>query len=913
MNVTFGLCLDGFASADLRPSFDEVVCGPVGLLRLLELRLGLVGAFPSHGRRVVGYRDALAALAAAGPRFYSVSFAQDDYAVAETLLRWRDELVLAGWDGLAAAGFSSRLATLAAVEATLNPALRTGEGDRLRTIAAALDDRSPQFVRVTVTDPPISLPSLWRRVFEQLGAVIEPTDQTLAAELAPSHSDLGRLQRWIGGGAAPVFHGDGSLCVVRSHSEATLAHAAAQWCGVGAPSSVVVDGGNARLLDGALARLDQPAAGATAASVHRAIPQVLPLALRLLWQPLDPQHLLEFLMHPVCPVTGWLRHRLAEAIQQAPGIGGPEWLAALERAQAAARRRHAADGDALAQALERIQAALTDWIELPRHDPFTGAPGSAVAEVCGRVARWAAGRAATAAADAHAGGLFQALAAIARELAEVTVGQPVLTKAQTDRLLRLLAGSGWEGAPQVAELHHLPTRRAGAIIEPAATVLWWNAAGTPAPTETPWTRTEREALQASGVELLSETDRLATAARLELRPLLAARERLVLFQPVQRAGEPVPEHPLVTRLRSLSDTARAATLFREVDREALDTSPCAPLAWSSLTVRPLPAPRRWWRLPQATAIPFRPNESYTGLEKFVLNPVDWVLEHGARLAAGPLADASVIPDQRLFGNLLHRLTERMFDPGAPFARATANDAELNTWLSAQWVTLLPQEGATLLLPGRQSELARLQETAQRSLGCLLDTLRQMGAASVEANHQPKPKDFAALPDGTTAQLRGHIDLLVRNAAGDPVVFDLKWGGERKRRAELKQNRALQLAVYAFLVGRPKALPPGAFLILKRSAWLTDAPGLIPGTRPVESATGRSGTRACWDDFLSVWRWRREQLAAGWIEVANVVADPEPGAAPAEVLPPCPNWLPTKDDEVGKYSPYRALLGWGVDQ
>lgn len=130
MNVTFGLALDGFASADPRPSFDEVVCGPVGLLRLLELRLGLVGALPSHGRRVVGYRDALAALTAAGPQFYSASFAQDDYAVAETLLRWRDELVLAGWDGLAAPGFSPRLATLAAVAVTLDPALRTGEGDR---------------------------------------------------------------------------------------------------------------------------------------------------------------------------------------------------------------------------------------------------------------------------------------------------------------------------------------------------------------------------------------------------------------------------------------------------------------------------------------------------------------------------------------------------------------------------------------------------------------------------------------------------------------------------------------------------------------------------------------------------------------------------------------------------------------
>ena len=32
-------------------------------------------------------------------RFYTASFTKDPLAVAETLLRWRDELVLAGWDG----------------------------------------------------------------------------------------------------------------------------------------------------------------------------------------------------------------------------------------------------------------------------------------------------------------------------------------------------------------------------------------------------------------------------------------------------------------------------------------------------------------------------------------------------------------------------------------------------------------------------------------------------------------------------------------------------------------------------------------------------------------------------------------------------------------------------------------------
>ena len=476
MNVTSGLCLDGFASADPRPNFDEVVCGPVGLLRLLELRLGLVGVLPSHGRRVVGYRDALAVLAAAGPQFYSASFVQDDYAVAETLLRWRDELVLAGWDGQPALGFSPRLATLAMLEATLDPTLRVGEGDRLRTIAAALADRSPQFDRVTLTEPLDELPVRWRQLLQKLGAKFLDADATLAAAFGAPDTDLGKFQQLVSGLAvAPPFRGDGSLNVVRAYSTETLALAAAQWRRAAGPNVAIVEGADLPVLDAALARTDEPMAGVAARSVHRAIPQVLPLALRLLWRPLDPQHLLEFLMHPVCPVTGWLRHRLAEALREAPGVGGAPWLEALEDARQAVRKQFATDRAVLKENLERLQTDPNDWINLAGHDPVVGAPCEAIADACARVARWAGRRANSNVADSPEAALFRALAAAASELGDLTGTRDLLTRAQVERLLRLVQSTGWAGAPQAAELGVAPVRAAGAFVEPVDAVLWWDA------------------------------------------------------------------------------------------------------------------------------------------------------------------------------------------------------------------------------------------------------------------------------------------------------------------------------------------------------------------------------------------------------------------------------------------------------
>jgi hypothetical protein len=98
LKITFGLDLDGYQDLQPRDRFNESICGPQGFLRLIELRLGLASKPASVAGRIVQYREFLQNAASIRERFYTASFAKDPLAVAETLLRWRDELVLAGWD-----------------------------------------------------------------------------------------------------------------------------------------------------------------------------------------------------------------------------------------------------------------------------------------------------------------------------------------------------------------------------------------------------------------------------------------------------------------------------------------------------------------------------------------------------------------------------------------------------------------------------------------------------------------------------------------------------------------------------------------------------------------------------------------------------------------------------------------------
>src|SRR4029079_19572103 len=120
LKILCGLSLDGARLTeveDLAVGRALVGCGalgPSGLLRDLELRLGLgaVRAGASRSVRIARWSTRLKDLAARG-RFYSRSYEVDAWGTASELLRMRDTLVEAGWDGGALDGCGERLSQLA--------------------------------------------------------------------------------------------------------------------------------------------------------------------------------------------------------------------------------------------------------------------------------------------------------------------------------------------------------------------------------------------------------------------------------------------------------------------------------------------------------------------------------------------------------------------------------------------------------------------------------------------------------------------------------------------------------------------------------------------------------------------------------------------------------------------------------
>jgi hypothetical protein len=226
-------------------------------------------------------------------------------------------------------------------------------------------------------------------------------------------------------------------------------------------------------------------------------------------------------------------------------------------------------------------------------------------------------------------------------------------------------------------------------------------------------------------------------------------------------------------------------------------------------------------------------------------------------------------------------------------------------LEAEWKKLLPAEGANLVLPGNRAQAESLFDEGERAIWSLIEHLRK---ASISNTHTNVP---AARVQFIGGELYGFIDLLVENNAGLKAIVDLKYNGCDAKRDELANNLQLQLAVYGYLVANGAGWPESAFFILKKCALLSQNGNYFPNADIVRLNGSASGLEVCWKEFEAVWKWRRDLLDQGWIELTVGGADPNDSTGPnSNSVPPIERWQAT--DEADHFNDFSALTGWEED-
>ncbi|MEJ2473235.1 MAG: PD-(D/E)XK nuclease family protein [Desulfobacterales bacterium] len=899
MIVHFGLDFDNALPEPAQNRIGSVIVGPVGLLAILETQLGLTLPEVSAAKRLVQYYACLRRLNAPA-RFYHDSFEADGLSVTRTLLAWRDLWYEAGWKGAFGGNRVPRLNDLAEVETEAEQVLAPCNGQRLQAVIEVLDKRKTQIEKVVLVDAFSDLPHLWQQVVAQLGYAQLYVDSRKPA--ARDDSDLGRLQEAIwklntNEGENPEeidLKGDGSVVVLTARSKAVSARLLAEHIRTleAGAKVAVLTGKSGADFDDALESVDAARCGLQNRYQRRPALQVLPLVLNLLWEPLDPVALLQFLTHPVGPLPARVRRRLAQAVSESPGIGGRSWQEAIEKIRDTEREKR----EAGEKEIKKLLKAVDYWLTSPRFDPEKGAPAAEAAGRCGRVAAWLS-KVMGFSAETPEQALFAQAHRQAADLCEALdymggQGQELIDRHQLNRLVDQVAGAGGSLSDRFAEVLHVPAADSPAVFTGEwEEIIWWDFSMPDLPHGYPWTTTELAALDGNGVHLQTPDDRLNHIAGTWLRPVMSAEKRLVLV--LHYSDE--EHHPLWDQIKACSRG------WVEMDVEELlqkgGRFPGLDVESQLLDPRPPPRLKRWWRLDDGKLLGPRNQESFTSLDAFIKSPYQWVLRHKAYLKAGTLA---ALPSGSLLkGSLVHRLFEDFFSAHKKWK--LLKEPQVIDWLDDRLPVLLEEEGALLLQPGRAVEKAAFEETARHALITLIARLKaaKVNDVAVET-HQSAPF--------LSGKLGGYIDMLLTSADGSEKVLDMKWSNAKYRIEELKNNSQLQLATYAYLrkkTAGTEGWPPQAYFIIEGAQLLTQDGKNFPGSLVCGTGGGET-TAELWRRFEATWHWRRRQMDAGLVEVTVTGTEPDAASVPPE------DGMHI-DDVNDRFSEFGVLTGWGEEE
>lgn len=875
------------------PFSGRLFAGPVRLLHWLEKQLGLDGREEQTDYlRIELYRQALQQFAAqaSDPPFYAASLEADRFATAQGLLALRDSLRTAGWDFAYSGDAPTRLRELAGVEilfrgkaaAPENVFLSAGFADRLEDVCRRLE-QEPVFVgEITLHEPEASMPIALRRpvaIWRRLGVPIHSKEPVVSAD---PDTDLGRLQQKLLGDVSEKRPArcDGSLIVLKTRRDSDAAPLLAGMLAQN-PSwrPLLLMPELNRTLEQALILQNMPPEGVLSASLARPSLQVLKLAPVFLWEPLDVFKIMEFVTLAVKPLDDGLALAIARVMADRPGLFSDRWFAAVygyleqentgkeARKQYAFwfdRKRYRADGMAPKAAAVEIYDYLYEWSRDQYSRQSTRNPSLPVLSEQARRIR-----------------------DLLRALPETQIGYLEL-----ERIVRTIYEPSpvqiTVGAEGRLDFIHQP----GAMAGSADSILWWNCIfDEPVLPPDPWRPAERAWLTRLGTSPEQPAEQAQRRRYRRQMPVWQSKKQLMLVMPEQVAGSEALPSLLQGDLEAAFSGWESLVLDAGTDagREQLARWFALPAQTPALP-RTRGSARPFLQISEPEKIPASAYETPTGLESLFYYPHRWFLRN--KVALYPVSLYAVTPDRTLLGSLAHRFFETLLEQ--PFQ--AWDRADVHQWVHEKAPKLLEQEGATLLLYGREPErnvfLNRIRHAAWSLITLLRDNNWQ-----VEGTEYPLQGEFAGVP------VKGRADLVLRRGE-ERAIVDLKWSGATWRLNQFRNREDLQLVLYAHLLAPNGPWPHTAYFILENGRMVARDNAAFGEAQVADSAANHPAV--CTHVLAQMEKtfvWRMEQLRAGQLELRSARTASELDEMYGEALM---DLLEMKKED-SRWDDYRVLL------
>lgn len=909
MIIYFGLGLDEEFPFQGEIQGGVHYAGPNRLLRLMEIHFGFQGLPTGNDHlRIEQYRQVTTKHFQENEEaFYGNSFLADQMATATDLLSRRDELLLSGWNFKTEKGISQRLKVLAELEAKLYVEFIDEEVEGLIRFSPGFSDRFVQIlftlkhrknpVRILrLVEPLDLLPYHFQRLFKMLEYFGTRIEQILTPTFNKK-TDLNLLQKQLrskGNGEKANLKGDASLLLIRAKRETDCATYIAKLLKQNTsfhPTILTLK--KNRTLDNALIQEGLPCMGILSASSARPMLQIIKLAPAFLWEPIDPFKIMEFVTLKIKPLEEELSNRIAKQMAQSPGIDGDGWFKMIrtyfEELEENAKTDPIVDVNA-------IQQEYNFWFRRRRFRSSQSVPVAEVIDIYQYLHQWAFKKFE---AEGNKNQSLLVLSEQANRIKELleTLPENTLSYLELERIIRTI----FEPSPVLfreQEVGFYPfVHHTAAFIEPVQQLVWWNfVQEEPNHFFSRWYKAERDFLESKSVALETPKEENARLIWHRSQPILNVSKQLVLIMPERVEGKEVHLHPLFSDLQAAFDNLDDITIDLENFRvpNLLKDKFNYPTTVALASVK-LGTPKPYIHIPDLNDFLAQDYETYTSLDALFYYPYQWVFKYKTKLRKSSIL--SLVKDHTLLGNLAHRFFENLLKQNIQ----NWGKAEVENWIDGQAAKMFGQEGAVLLMYGREPDKVNFLHRLKYAAWSLVSLINNNGW-QVKGTELNIDGNFQQVPVRAKADL-----VLVRNQ--EAAVVDLKWRGVRYRESMIKNEEDLQLVLYSKLVEPASTWAHTAYFIIEKGKIIARNTAAFAEVNPIKPDAKHSEVHQHIIQKMDLtFNWRKTQVKKGFIEIrcTKTQHDLEDAYEQFNLAAPSMDMLEMKDKDA-PFDDYQVLI------
>lgn len=796
---------------------DTVVVNTIGLINMLELRLGLHYEDIPGQEREAHYYDAVCKYMSAHPKnVMAASFKVSGLSTAKSMLAWRDELRSAEWD-FDGEDISERLAVLIGVEEYFRKLDACDMAGRLHIVTDQI-----LFQKLDCKDMVITMslskellkPTIKRlvEVLESQGAKIE-----LMAGASDSNNNLSRVRQLIASkqkGKIKLDTTDESIIIWKFEDE----RCACEYLSYNKMGDVDVwVNADNKQMDNWLMLTNRAMTGSVTADCTPQLTQLFVMGLGMFSNPLNVNTLIEWLNMPVHPIDRFFRSALADTIVQEGGY----------RNNDACKKKIEQFLDGKFVYLDEEQRALPeDEQEMIRQknkkkrekqvSAFLPSITSSeiiktedVRQFVMELSSWSRQRAHLMSGEANNEQWVEQLMAVsgmcdAFNILLGTINDSTIDYKTIDSWMSTIFEKGSYTNAVAERGCRIVVDSPAKIASVAGKTIWIGVDGDASQTQECAFLYPSEKKKLKDMKYMhpwAEEDQNEYHEQIMITPLRMTAEQLILVVRERMGGENTLKHPLIVRLEQQIDNIKDFVRFPRIEGEGRHQVEMVENGGVSAELQ----------FDHADKIKWPDHLSPTSIGTLAEYPFDYMMDRLLGITNDGKAQMADVKTTK--GNVAHAVIKELFAPRENNRYSYPKDIAERIKVEYETVynNILEAKGAVLQLAENKLSEKLLHEQLRSCLDILLkiledNELKVTGCESyVECQmNLGLPKAIGEDGNIKDRDMVGFIDMTLEDRDSHPVVFDFKWTSwARGYQDKLMENRSVQLELYRMMLGRKK--------------------------------------------------------------------------------------------------------------